>query len=239
MQTKIMRAQSKAATSDQLLQHPPSQTIPAIMHDRSHNFGILVSIESIEEDSIIANFRMETRGKHQTVTMDTAILLSTDYLLQLKPLRGQRVGLACFGDRVHIRPLEEPHKAPLLAAVEEIRHDLPRKKKSPVLEAVEQIRADLPNKRVEVDYNGDLPAIMAALQEGPRRVVEVAMICNLSDEAARRRLKVLVDSGTVEHEKITRIVNKRSYEFDTKRWQLVKTKIGEICNDCEGKIAAK
>lgn len=93
--------------------------------------------------------------------------------------------------------------------------------KAPVLEAIEQIRADLPTKAVETDYNEDLPAILAALQRGPLRTLEISMLCHLSDNAALRRIKILVDTGKVEQEQISRTVSGRTYAFPTKRWRLV------------------
>ena len=124
-------------------------------------------------------------------------------------------------------PQSQPHKAPVLAAIEQIRRDAPRKPRpqvhnNPVLEAIEQIREDLPCKPTETANNGDLPAILKVLENGPAKVAEIAMQCHLSDEAARRRLKILADSGKVEHEKIHRVVSGRHYEFPTKRWQLIK-----------------
>ena len=187
------------------------------LHDGSRVFGILHSI-SVEEDCRIAQ-----TGKRRVVLplepdlsefIGQAIILMMNRAQCLVRLQGHNInGVPVDGAEEpqpeQATPRPQPHKAPVLAAVEEI-------------------RANLPNKCVETNYGEDLPAILAALQEEPRRTVEIAMICSLSDEAARRRLKLLAESGQIEHEKITRIVNKRSYEFDTKRWQLVKTKTGEV-----------
>jgi hypothetical protein len=75
MQTKIMRAQSKAATSDQLLQHSSSQITPLILHDRSKISGILVSIEGANGEGVIANFHLVRKDKHQIMTLDIPVLL--------------------------------------------------------------------------------------------------------------------------------------------------------------------
>jgi len=216
MQTNIMRAQSKAATSDQLLQHSSSQRTPVYMHDRSRVFGTLISLVSIEEDSMIANFRMETRGKRQTMITDTSVLLSTDYLLQLEPLKGQRIGLTSFDGRIHVRPLETiPGEEPQAT---------PRPHKAPVMAAVEEIRSNLPNKSIEAAYGEDLPAILAVLQESPSplKTAEIAMRCHLTSPAALNRINILRDSGEIAHEKIHRIVGGKDYVFATKRWQLAK-----------------
>ena len=93
----------------------------------------------------------------------------------------------------------------------------PRPQAAPLLKAIEEIRGDLLCK---LDYDKDLPAILVVLKDGPAKTEQIAMLCHLSDNAARRRLDILIDLGEIEHETISKTVNGRTYTYPTKRWQL-------------------
>ena len=201
------------------------RSLPRRLQERGGKNGILQAVRQDEEDgdTLILSFSFppalpgltgEYRGEYEAQDLDPS---------EVKALVGKPVFFAKLLGKHRIGEMSSYFTGPggafsyLLRAGEEEPH------RAPALAAIEQIRADLPCKHTETDYSDDLPAILAALQEakGPLKTIEISMLCNLSDEAARRRLAVLVDSGKIEYEKITRIVNKRRYEFPTKRWQIV------------------
>jgi hypothetical protein len=174
------------------------------LHDGSRVFGILHSISG-EDDCRIAQI-----GQRRVVLPSEP---------DLSGFMGQNIVLMMNRERCLVR-LQGHDIYFIGVGAEEPQSEQPTPQKSPLLTAIELIRAD---QCAEFDYNGDLPAILVVLQESPTplKTVEIAMRCHLSDEATRKRLKILVASGKVAHETIYRVVSGRKYEFATKRWRLV------------------